>query len=376
MAASVPTSDGIWPGIAWGLPVGMIRTAERRRGPGGRSVVRLIAATCLLCSSCGSGPGGGGAGFHDLFTEVARVRLQESPDDPIVDIDCIGQRPGGGYLIADRHAGRVRLFNATGKQVGLVGRPGNGPGELQEPSAAVELPDGRIIVLQRATPRLTIFRPDSAPVVARVPGYYGFWATRVGEGLVAGVATRDLRFARFDGAGRVLVRFGARGPAIEATPFWIYFAADHAAVLGRVIAVNTSLFPTIRLFDLQGDSVGTFDVAPPDWAPVTAPPVADLSAPGNRAKIEAWARTFTVVRQLVPVDDSLLVVEYGRHDPQPADPYFVAPTTAAVYTARGTRLGAGLTLPGPVVGGGKQLLVLVAEPPEPWTIAVLEWRGR
>lgn len=110
--------------------------------------------------------------------------------------------------------------------------------------------------------------------------------------------------------------------------------------------------------------------------PVSAPPVSDLSAPGSRDRLEDWSRSFTVVRQVVAVADSVLVVEYGRHDPREGDPYFVVPTTVDIYSADGHKLAEGLELPGPVVGGGRHLLLLVAEPPNPWTVSVLEWRGR
>jgi len=277
-----------------------------------------LTVTWLLAASCGiSRDHGSSVGYGDVFVEVGRIELQESPDDPIVAIDHVSRRPGGGFLIADRHAGRVRLFDEAGRQIGIVGKPGQGPGELEEPSGAVEFPDGRLIVVQRASPRLTIFSPDTAPVIGRVPGQYGFWAARAGDGFVAGVATRDTRFAVFDPDG---------------TP-------------------------------------------PRDWVPVSAPPISDLSAPGSRERLEQWSRSFTVVRRIAAVADSVLVVEYGRHDPREGDPYFVVPTTVDVYSADGQKLAEGLNLPGPVVGGGPHLLLLAAEPPNAWTVSVLEWRG-
>ena len=346
------------------------------RGVMRRRVLPTVTWLWLSTTSCGEPhvPQASRAGVGPL-AEASRIELEELPGDPIVGIDYVGRRPGGGYLVADRFAGHVRLFDEAGRQTRVVGRPGQGPGELDEPGAAVEFPDGRVIVLQRANPRLTIFRPDSTPAISTLPGQYGFWAEAAGDGFVAGVATRDTRFARFSRSGQVISTFGRRDPSIATTPFWIYFAADHAAVLGEVIAVNTSLYPTLRLFSLDGDSLTSFGSPPPDWAPVTVPPVSDLSARGNRQRLEAWARTFTVVRQVAAVADSLLVVEYGRHDPQESDPDRVVPTTADVYSPRGEKLAEGIELPGPVVGGGAQLLVLVSEPPSAWTIAAFEWVG-
>lgn len=343
----------------------------RRRHP-------WTAVLCLLAvPGCGgdSGEPTSEASFQDAFAEVARVELEESASDPIVSVEHVGQRPGGGYVVPDRDAGKVRLFDRVGREAAVLGTPGDGPGELDEPTGAVELPDGRVAVVQRANPRLTIFRPDRAPLIESVPGQYGFWAAPVGEGFVAGVATRDARFARFDGEGNALATFGSHDPAVSDTPFWIFFATDHAAVLGDTVAVNTSLFPTIRLHGPEGESIGVIEDPPPRWEPATEPPVSDLSEPGNRERLEEWARSFTIVRNLAAVGDSLLVVEYGRHDPRDADAYFSVPTTVDVYRADGEKLAAGLTLPGRVVGGGDQLLVLTAEPPDPWTITALEWTG-
>ena len=309
------------------------------------------------------------------FAEVGRLEFEESAEDPIVGIEYVGTRPGGGYIIADRHAGRVRLFDETGHQTSVVGRPGEGPGELVEPSGAVEFPDGRVVVVQRANPRLTMFPPDSAPVVKRIPGQYGFWAQQTDRGFVAGVATRATRFASFDAGGTPLATFGTRDPAIEATPFWIFFASEHATVVRDLVAVNTSFFPQIRLFSLTGDSVGLIGEAPHDWVPVSAPPVSDLSAPGSRERIAEWSRSFSVVRQIAAVADTLLVVEYGVHDPQEGDPDFVRSTTVDVYSLDGRKLASEVLLPGPVVGGGKRLLVLVGEPPSRWAIAAFDWRG-
>ena len=333
-----------------------------------------IPVATWLFAACG--PGAGVSPDRDArFVETARISLAEMAGDPITDIESVLERPGGGYILADRQAARVRLFDAGGSIAAVLGGPGEGPGELRDPTAAVELSDGRVIVVQRADPRLTVFRPDAPPTFRALPGQYGFLALPAGDGILAGVATRDTRFALLNGDGEATASFAPLDPAIGRTPFWIWFARDNAAVMGDVIAVNTSFFPAVRLFDLQGDSIGAFGEPPGNWLPPTSPSVADLDAPGNRQRIEGWSRSFTVVRRIAAIGDSLLVVEYGRHAPSAADPYRVVPTTADLYRLDGTKIASGIRLPGPVLGGGRRLLVLVTEPPGPWTIAALEWRA-
>jgi len=335
--------------------------------------VRLVPAIVAL-AACGGRGAPAREAVDARLVETARVALQEAPADPIADIESVRDRPGGGFILADRQASRVRLFDASGSIDGVLGGPGDGPGELREPTAALELDDGRVLVVQRADPRLTVFSPGAAPAVRSVPGHYGFLIEHAGPRILVGAATRETRFALISLDAESAISFGVIDPAVDATPLWIWFATNSAAVLGDVIAVSTSFFPRIRLFDLDGDSIGALGEPPADWVPPSAPPISDVSGPGDRERIEAWARSFTVVRRIVALGDSLLVVEYGRHEPAEGDPYRVVPTSADIYRLDGARIASGIDLPGPVVGGGRRLLVLVAEPPDPWTVAAYEWR--
>lgn len=324
---------------------------------------------CIVVASCA----GEEEPWPDTFSEVGVVAFEEKDGDPIVNIEHVGLRPGGGYILPDPTAGVVRLFDDEGRQTSVYGRPGEGPGELSAPTGALELEDGRLLVVQRGSPRLTIFSPDADPVIDNLPGAYGFWLERAGDAIVAGVATRNTRFAFLDRDGQASASFAARDAAISRAPFWIHLAFETAAVFDSVVAVNTSLFPSVRFFNLQGDSIGVIGQAPEGWVDITPPPVDNASGPGNRQRLEDWMRSFSIVRRVAAVNDSLLVLEHGRFDPLESDTYHVEPTTADVYRLDGTRIASGIELPGPVVGGGRYVLVLVGMPPGPWTIAKLRW---
>jgi hypothetical protein len=56
----------------------------------------------LACSGTDADP------FAQRFTEVARIELEEDAPDPIVGISAFVLRPGGGFVIVDEHANRVR----------------------------------------------------------------------------------------------------------------------------------------------------------------------------------------------------------------------------------------------------------------------------
>ncbi len=340
------------------------------RAPG--SGAACLTALALAGCSEGAEP----RGFEDLFVPVATIQLEESPSDPIVAIHSLGRRPGGGFILADRHADRVRLFDEEGRVERVLGGSGEGPGELNGPMGAVELSDGRVAVVQRSDPRLTVFRADSGVQLGRLPGAYGYWAAEAGGRVVAGVATGTDRLAVLSLDGEGHRTFGGRDPRIRDTPFWAFFAREHAAVLGERIAVVTSFFPVVRMHGLEGDSLGKFGEPPPSWVEPTDPPVDQISDPGDRRQIEEWAGSFTVVSAMKAVGRERLVVQYARHVPEETDPYAVRPRTVDVYDVSGAKIAEDLVLTHPIVGGGDELMVLTAEPPEPWTVTLYRWRGR
>jgi len=340
-----------------------------RRSPA--SIQALLAAT-LVAFGCAESE----SGFGAFFEETGRVELEEFPDDPIVGIGQVARRPDGGFMLADASAARVRLFDPAGRQVEVLGGRGDGPGEFRSPTAAVELDDGSVIATDGADPTLTIFAPGRDVRLARVPGQYASWIGRLGDAVVVGLGSRGNRFAILEPAGDTIATFGAVRSEVNEVPFWIFFARDRGTVADGRVVINTTFYPTLRVYGPTGDSIRTIGLPPASWIPPRAPPVDRLTEPGDRERIEEWSRSFTVVRGLATAADSFIVVQYGSHDPQPADPYHVVPTTLDVYTPDGEKLAEDLALTLPVVGGGRELLVLSAQPPDPWTITTYRWRGR
>lgn len=335
------------------------------------AIPAIVAATLAVCACTEPRQG-----FDSVFEEVARIQLEESADDPIVSIRHVARRPNGGFVLADQGAARVRLFDSTGRQDEVLGRYGEGPGEFRTPTAAIELADGRVVVTDGSSPTLTVFAPTRTVQLGRVQGQYGFWIERLGDNVVAGLGSRGNRFAILDRLWDAIASFGPVQPEVNEVPFWIFFANDRATVAKDRVIINTTFYPTLRIFDSTGDSVGTIGTPPPMWIPPNAPPVDRLADPGDRERIEEWSRGFTVVRDLATVADTLVVVQYGSHDPQRDDPYHVEPAAIDVYALNGRKLAEGLALIQPIVGGGTELLVLSAQPPDPWTIAVYKWRGQ
>lgn len=89
--------------------------------------------------------------------------------------------------------------------------------------------------------------------------------------------------------------------------------------------------------------------------------------------VEEWSTGFSIVSAVAGLESGHLVVQYGRFAPTDQDRYYVDPTSIDVYGPDGSKVATGMNVPGRVLVGGDELLVLVGEPPEPWTVARLTW---
>lgn len=66
----------------------------------------------------------------------------------------------GQLYVLDRDNGRVNVFGADGSHVRMIGRKGEGPGELAFPTAIVVMPDDRLVIYDMGSQALTVFALD------------------------------------------------------------------------------------------------------------------------------------------------------------------------------------------------------------------------
>lgn len=347
----------------------------------GQFAGRTLAAVLigLVVGACRGEPGlpERGAALDEVFRADRRIALEEDENDPVVDLSAVTVLSDGGLLVVDQPASRVRRFDGEGNRNGVVGRRGEGPGELRQPSSAVAGPGDTLFVVQRGGPRLTAYGPDGAPARAfEVPGSYGHWVAMVGDGLVVGIGTLSERYAALTRTGETIATFGVRRPAPSRFPAGNFIVDDHQAVAGDRILVNTSFSPRIRVYDSEGDSVRAFGEPPPSWTGAAPPSPGEVEGGSDEEQMRRWLTSFTIVTGLATVGDSLVVVQHGRHDPTPEQAYRVRHEWIDVYHLDGTKLYEGIPLEEPIVAGGDRLYTLGEEPPGPWTIHAYEWVGR
>lgn len=336
-----------------------------------------VVATVLLASTsaCTGEPPTPERSFDQAFREVGRIQLEESPGDPMVAITSLEPLDDGGFAIADGPASRIRIFNANGSIRATFGREGDGPGELRQPTGVGVDEAGNLFVVERDSPRLSVFDANGFVDSWSVPGAYGSQVEVVDDALLLGVGTRAERFALVSRSGELHTLFAARSAVVASTPYWVFLVQDRAVRLGDQILVNTSFFPTIRAFTSDGEETGSFDVTSSGWSPPTAPEESWFEDPRNDASIAAWMTSFSMITGLATVGDSILVVQGGGYDPQPNDIAREHNEEVAVFSALGTKLAENLVLTQPILAGGDRLYVLVDQPPAPWTVGVFEWIG-
>jgi hypothetical protein len=312
--------------------------------------------------------------FDELFPEVVRVSLEDDVEEPLAEITSLTPRSDGGFIVVDGISARVLEYDSAGRLERVRGKPGRGPGELRSPSAAVEGPSGELHVVEHGSPRHTVFWSADSVSIGTLPGHYGYSLHRVAEGLIVGIGTEEERFAFIPFSGGVHVRFARRDPRIAEIPFWIFFARERASVADARVFVSSSFSPIVQVFSTSGNPIDSIGVVPSHWTQPTRPPVDALTTPDDRARLEAWARSFTVVTGLAATDN-VLVVQYGQHDPLPNAPTHVVRERVDVYSMGGEKLVEGVELRSRLLSGGSHLYLLESEPPGPWTVSVRRWSG-
>jgi hypothetical protein len=84
--------------------------------------------------------------------------------DGLSAISAVRELPDGRVIALDRRENRVVLFAANGQSMTDVGRKGSGPGEYVSPVVLLALPGDSTAILDQGPRRMLILGPDAKPV--------------------------------------------------------------------------------------------------------------------------------------------------------------------------------------------------------------------
>ena len=80
-------------------------------------------------------------------------------------INSMAVASDGTIYVLDRQAAELRAYSPDGTWLRTIGKRGEGPGELKQPSAIAILSDGRILVRDPGNGRIQVYAPDGSALV-------------------------------------------------------------------------------------------------------------------------------------------------------------------------------------------------------------------
>ncbi len=307
----------------------------------------------------------------DAFREVSQVVLDSSVVATMGRIRAFLPL-ADQLLVADGMTERVLAFAPDGSFKGAIGRHGDGPGEFRSPHSLLEAPDGTILVAD-ATPRLTRFSPTLEVLgVYRVdvPVIVGGLAL-IRDDVVLFQWARDVEgdnFVLWDPERGLGASFDPRSQLVLSVPYWNAAWTTLLAVGPRQLFVADNMVYPLRRYTIDRELIDSVGSAPPSWRQATKPDYGEFATLEGQRRAWEWLRSFTVIDGLHTLGEDWLIVshrerinQYRTDDIIRADVYRVDGQVRKVWED--------IRLPGPVLRGGDCAWVVVAQPPDPWTVA-------
>jgi hypothetical protein len=226
--------------------------------------------------------------------------------DALGGADAVLALPDGRRLVLDQQANIVRIVSPTGSQVGVVGRPGRGPGDFFNPLSMALDASGNLYVGD-LTRRLQRFRPDGSGFVLDTV----INTTVSPRGLcvidslivVHGVDMTDPSVIwLYDLHGKLLRSFGSAYRSPLAILNYQYGSGRIACLIGaRRIAYLSGGMPELRIFTPEGKTERLMVIA--DFRPGTA---IEMPNAGYRSEVPPGGQSDDV-KSLVAMPDGLLI---------------------------------------------------------------------
>ena len=338
------------------------------------AAVSLIASLGCETPPPTDSPGVAAASFELLFDSAAAVRLIESDTAPLARVSSLSFAEDGSLVVADGYSGKVRMYDAEGHLIRSLGRPGRGPGEFEQLTAATALPSGSVCGVDARSSRVTCFAGDDSTFTLAFPGTSGLSISAVGDSLVVamGAGPSEPQVALLSTRNRPPTSFFSRPASYDTVPYWGSLHSVLIAPIRNALYVANGLFYPVRIFDWNGDSIGVIAQPPDEWNPPAVVERGRFAGPAARLDLARWLRGSSVIARLLVVDDSRLVIVRGEYRPDvnrsPAEFFQVYPTTIDVYGLSGQRIAGAVDPPGTPLYADSLLYVLQGTPPDPWTV--------
>lgn len=298
----------------------------------------LLLGTLALSLGCWQGETPAGVPYtvehvpnlDSLLPIISETRLLEDPTHPIARITSLAVLPSGSIVIADAGAREVKVFDAQGRYVGLLGHAGSGPGEYATPVSVALWPNrDAVIVTDFGQPRFLVFPRDTSMEVRTVSLPTSQILARTvrpwhGDSLIAaGVVNRWTGDSLYDGV--LLSAEGTVGRKVLKRPATLEgrgLAVTMIATLVQTTRNNTfyaaSLFPGIFRSDAHAQRWDSLLLSTELVSNLSLPD----TSPKGQAAMAALSKSLTILSDLQAIDDSTLVLTVRHWDAVEDEPRF------------------------------------------------------
>jgi len=328
-----------------------------------------LLPTLLACDAQANTPS---PAFDEIFSRVDSFVLEEPEGYPITNAHRLALVPDARLVVVDQPSHTIRIHHSDGRLQAVVGGYGEAPGELRRPITGTILPDGYLYVLESSR-RVNRFTPELEwDTVFALEGLRG--ALRVfpfGDDLLfQTIGFREPNFdimRRYSRDGHLLGTFHEQHPTYLTAAYW-WDNPESVAIGSEYIYLMHDKLPYVYRYTLDGEPVDTFGTPSASWRQASEPRPNEFRGPENHDRAQAWLRSFTWVSNIALYQDSLLVVANTRYDPENMA-YMDPSYHADIYDVRTTeKLYQDIPLPGRLIAGGEQIVLIDSEPPGGWII--------
>jgi len=127
----------------------------------------------VLLAGCGGSDTEGPSQLGDWTPEkngltlTQELRVSETENYFLGSVQDLDVTTDGHMVVADREATHLKVLRPDGTLLDTLGRPGQGPGEFQDPSIVDVARGDSVYVFDNQLNRLVVFSPPPAPTLAR-----------------------------------------------------------------------------------------------------------------------------------------------------------------------------------------------------------------
>lgn len=273
--------------------------------------VRLLVASLVVCvgASCteseavsdsfASTSMSSSTTFNEAFRIVDTISLEES--DSVINVTpFVSHTASGQFIIADAGENQIRIYNRSGELVQALGRKGQGPVEFANLRAALSIPGGRIVALERSgrihlidAPKKKSIRTEQLPVSPLYEAsvlndstlmLVGRFSTDSGTSTPSLIGLADLETFEIRQTFFKVPRGGDW--AVEAQ----HFGHASAAAKGDTIAAVYAMADTVYFFETDGTPLGRQQIQSEHFRPLTA----HVRFGSGPAELSEWLSSFSM----------------------------------------------------------------------------------